>query len=133
MRITIVLGLCVSLMIVACRQPEDDLDPIVNDPPIFDLVHPPRMAAMQLESGDASVNAIVYEAQGPGPHPTVVLLHGYPGNEWNLDLAQAIRRAGWNVVFFHYRGGKRWRLYVRARSRRRREGRRNPRQPRVRD
>jgi pimeloyl-ACP methyl ester carboxylesterase len=33
-----------------------------------------------------------------------VLFHGFPGNERNLDLAQAIRRAGRNVVFFHYRG-----------------------------
>jgi len=53
---------------------------------------------------DAGSNAIVYEAQGAGPHPTVVLLHGFPGNEKNLVLAQALRRAGWNVVFFHYRG-----------------------------
>ena len=35
---------------------------------------------------------------------TVILLHGFPGNERNLDLAQAIRRSGWNAVFFHYRG-----------------------------
>ena len=35
---------------------------------------------------------------------TVVLLHGLPGNEQNLDLAQAIRRAGWNVLTLHYRG-----------------------------
>jgi pimeloyl-ACP methyl ester carboxylesterase len=27
-----------------------------------------------------------------------------PGNEKNLDLAQAIRRAGWNAVTFNYRG-----------------------------
>jgi len=33
-----------------------------------------------------------------------VLAHGLPGNEKNLDLAQAIRRAGWNVVTFNYRG-----------------------------
>jgi len=33
-----------------------------------------------------------------------VLLHGFPGNEQNLDLAQAIRRAGWNVLTLHYRG-----------------------------
>ena len=33
-----------------------------------------------------------------------ILLHGFPGNERNLDLAQALRRAGWNAVFFHYRG-----------------------------
>jgi len=31
-------------------------------------------------------------------------LHGFPGNEQNLDLAQAIRRAGWNVLTMHYRG-----------------------------
>ncbi|HMD19543.1 MAG TPA: alpha/beta fold hydrolase, partial [Alloacidobacterium sp.] len=27
-----------------------------------------------------------------------------PGNEKNLDLAQAIRRAGWDVLYFNYRG-----------------------------
>jgi hypothetical protein len=32
------------------------------------------------------------------------LLHGYPGNDTNLDLAHAIRRSGWNVLLFHYRG-----------------------------
>jgi pimeloyl-ACP methyl ester carboxylesterase len=34
----------------------------------------------------------------------VILLHGLPGNEKNLDLAQAIRRDGWNAVTFNYRG-----------------------------
>ncbi len=50
------------------------------------------------------LNALMYEAAGAGPHGTVVLLHGFPGNEKNLDLAQAIRRAGWNVLYFDYRG-----------------------------
>lgn len=50
------------------------------------------------------MNALFYLAGGPGPHPTIVLLHGRPGNEQNLDLAQAIRRAGWNVLTLHYRG-----------------------------
>ncbi len=31
-------------------------------------------------------------------------MHGFPGYEQNLDLAQAIRRAGWNVLAVHYRG-----------------------------
>jgi pimeloyl-ACP methyl ester carboxylesterase len=35
---------------------------------------------------------------------TVLLLHGLPGYEINGDLAQSIRRAGWNVLLFHYRG-----------------------------
>jgi hypothetical protein len=30
--------------------------------------------------------------------------HGLPGNEEFLDLAQAVRRAGWNTVTFNYRG-----------------------------
>ena len=28
----------------------------------------------------------------------------FPGNEKNLDLAQDIRRTGWNVLYFNYRG-----------------------------
>ena len=34
----------------------------------------------------------------------MVICHGLPGNEKNLDLAQALRRAGWNAVTFNYRG-----------------------------
>ena len=33
-----------------------------------------------------------------------MICHGWPGNEKNLDLAQAVRRAGWNAVTFNYRG-----------------------------
>ncbi len=50
------------------------------------------------------LNALAYLAEGAGPHPVVILLHGFPGNEKNLDLAQAIRRDGWDVVYFDYRG-----------------------------
>ncbi len=50
------------------------------------------------------LNALVYVAAGAGPHPVVVLLHGFPGNEKNLDLAQTLRRAGWDVLYFNYRG-----------------------------
>ena len=62
------------------------------------------MQTMQLPSHGALLNAIVYVAAGAGPHPVVILLHGFPGNEKNLDLAQAIRRAGWDVLYFDYRG-----------------------------
>lgn len=62
------------------------------------------MEAMQIPSHGAKMNALVYVAAGADPHPVVVLLHGFPGNERNLDLAQDIRRAGWDVVYFNYRG-----------------------------
>ncbi len=47
---------------------------------------------------------VFYLAAGSNPHPTAILFHGFPGFEQNLDLAQALRRAGWNVLALHYRG-----------------------------
>ena len=76
---------------------------IFTDPPA-DAAHPPRMEVLHIPSGGVEINGVAYLAGGAGPHPTVVLLHGLPGNEKNLDLAQAIRRAGWNCVTFNYRG-----------------------------
>jgi len=69
-----------------------------------DKTNPAAMQTFQLPSHGALLNAFVYVAAGVGPHPTVILLHGFPGNERNLDLAQSIRRAGWNVLYFNYRG-----------------------------
>ena len=69
-----------------------------------DAAHPARMEVLHIPSGGVAINGIAYLASGAGAHPTVVLFHGMPGNEKNLDLAQAIRRAGWNVVTFNYRG-----------------------------
>lgn len=78
-------------------------DPVVADPPA-DAAHPAGIEAFVLPSHGAGMNAVLYTASGAGPHPTLLLLHGFPGNEQNLDLAQAARRAGWNVLTFHYRG-----------------------------
>jgi pimeloyl-ACP methyl ester carboxylesterase len=47
---------------------------------------------------------LAYTTDGRGPHPTVILLHGLPGNERSLDVAQSLRRAGYNVIYFNYRG-----------------------------
>jgi uncharacterized protein len=66
--------------------------------------NPASMQSFQIPSHGALINAFVYVAAGEGPHPAVVLLHGFPGNERNLDLAQDIRRAGWDVLYFDYRG-----------------------------
>ena len=76
---------------------------VIADPPA-DSVQPAAMSAFVLPSRGSGMNAVMYTASGAGPHPTLLLLHGFPGNEQNLDLAQAARRAGWNVLTFHYRG-----------------------------
>ena len=65
---------------------------------------PAGMDTFQIPSHGSLLNALVYVAAGEGPHPAVVLLHGFPGNERNLDLAQDIRHAGWDGLVIHYRG-----------------------------
>ena len=76
---------------------------IFSDPPV-DAAHPAAMAVLHIPSHRLLINGIVYQPAGAGPHPTLVICHGLPGNEKNLDLAQAVRRAGWNAVTFNYRG-----------------------------
>lgn len=65
---------------------------------------PPSMQQMVLPSHGSNLLGVFYLAEGAEPHPTAVLFHGFPGYEQNLDLAQALRRAGWNVLAMHYRG-----------------------------
>ena len=76
---------------------------IFTDPPA-DATHPAGMVVLHIPSHGLLINGIVYTPAGAGLHPTIVICHGLPGNEKNLDLAQAVRRAGWNAVTFNYRG-----------------------------
>ena len=89
-----------ALLLAGCAATGFDpatMDPAPQDPP-------PSMEPVRLPSGGVPLNGIVYLPGGDGPRPVAILLHGLPGDERNLDLAQALRRAGWAVVFFHYRG-----------------------------
>jgi uncharacterized protein len=80
----------------------------VPNPAIADPQRDPKFPAhnqqLLIPSHNLGMNALLFAASGKGPHPTVILMHGLPGNERNLDLAQAIRRAGWDVLTFTYRG-----------------------------
>jgi pimeloyl-ACP methyl ester carboxylesterase len=73
-----------------------------------DLAWPKEFRAgfmeLQLPSSGSLLQGFMYKPNGKGPHPTLLVLHGYPGNERNLDLAQAVRAHGWNVIYFNYRG-----------------------------
>jgi len=57
-----------------------------------------------IPSGNSLLAGYIYRPNGSQKHPTLLLLHGYPGNERNLDLAQVVRAHGWNVIYFDYRG-----------------------------
>lgn len=109
MRRSIILGMAA----LAFAAPALDARPAPRPAPIPAAIytdpapnklHPARMEVLHIPSGGVEINGVAYLAAGPGPHPTLVLCHGWPGNEKNLDLAQAVRRAGWNVVTFNYRG-----------------------------
>ena len=80
-----------------------NFDPLSQDPEP-DPEYPATMAPVTIESGGEQIIGVIFEAQGKGPHPVIVLLHGFPGNEKNYDLAHAFRRGGSNVLIFHYRG-----------------------------
>ena len=98
--IFIAASLSTLLLLTACATaPEIAVDPIAVDPDF-----PPSLVELNFESHGDRLNGHAYLAEGEGPHPTVVLLHGFPGNERNLDLAQDLRSDGFNVLFFHYRG-----------------------------
>jgi acetyl esterase/lipase len=76
---------------------------IYTDPPP-DSAHPARMEVLHIPSGGVKINGVAYLASGAGVHPTFVFFHGLPGNEKNLDIAQAVRRDGWNAITVNYRG-----------------------------
>ena len=93
--------LCDSLHLPLHAQ---QLPSAITTDPGPDKTNSAAMESFQIPSHGAMLNALAYVAEGAGSHPVVLLLHGFPGNEKNLDLAQAIRRDGWDVVYFDYRG-----------------------------
>lgn len=72
--------------------------------PAQDAAHPAGMIPFALPTHGVKINAALYTAAGAGLHSVVVLFHGFPGSEQNLDIARAIQRAGWDVLTLHYRG-----------------------------
>lgn len=75
-----------------------------KDPISVDPNYKAKDAVVHIPTNGVKINGLMMLAAGKERHPTIILFHGVPGNEKNLDLAQAIRRAGWNVLTFNYRG-----------------------------
>jgi len=93
----------VVVMLSAAAFPQSVPTAIFTDPPA-DAAHPAHMTVVHIPSHGVLINGLIYHPPGAQVHPTLVICHGLPGNEKNLDLAQAVRRAGWNAVTFNYRG-----------------------------
>ena len=89
----LIASLCLASTLGAQATPKA----LYTDPP-HDAKYPARMEVLHIPSGDVRINAVALVAAGAGAHPTFVFLHGLPGNEKGHDIAQAVRRAGWNAI-----------------------------------
>lgn len=100
----LLLGLALMAPATICvAEPAATPPAVVADPPA-DAQNPAKLQQVRYPSGGVNVPGRLFLAAGAGPRPTVLLLHGFPGTELNLDLARAMQRAGWNVLAIHYRG-----------------------------
>lgn len=100
----IFLALCALMFAAAAPAYAERVPRAVIADPAPDPAHPARLDVLHIPSAGLEINGIAFVASGAAPHPAFVLFHGLPGNEKNLDLAQAVRRAGWTVVTINYRG-----------------------------
>lgn len=78
-------------------------NPYSTDPP-QDREPAASTVPFNIASAGEALLGVLLLPSGPGPHPIVVLLHGFPGNERNYDIAQGLRRAGYAAMVFSYRG-----------------------------
>ena len=92
-----------SLLFVSTNAFAQSESVILNDIK-WDMTSPASSTELFIPSGNSQIAGLIYNANGLQKHPTLLLLHGYPGNERNLDIAQVVRSRGWNVIYFDYRG-----------------------------
>jgi pimeloyl-ACP methyl ester carboxylesterase len=72
--------------------------------PAPDAKNPASLVNIAIPSHGEQLIGQILLPSGPGPHPLLILYHGFPGYELSLDVGHAARRQGWAVVAFHYRG-----------------------------
>ncbi len=98
------LRLAGILLILSWTAPAQQMPSAITSDPAPDKEYPAGVEAPDIMNHGSRLNTVLFLASGSQAHATVLLLHGFPGNEKNLDLAYTLRRAGWNVLFPNYRG-----------------------------
>ena len=79
LRLMIAVFLCVGLSVSASGA---GYDPVSMDPPDPDPAYPPVFHELLIPSHDLMLSGFMLGANGKGPHPTVLLLHGYCLRVW---------------------------------------------------
>ena len=104
MKKTLAIFLTTFIFFISINVYAQSSDSIVLRDISWDKDAPAGSSELFIPSGNSMIAGFIYKANGAQKHPTLILLHGYPGNERNLDLAQVVRAHGWNVIYFDYRG-----------------------------
>jgi pimeloyl-ACP methyl ester carboxylesterase len=97
-------ALATICILLACGALNAQQPRVIANDPAPDPKAPTRNVEAVMSSRGERLMGTFLLAAGTQPHETVILLHGFPGYEQNMDLAQALRRDGWNVLAMHYRG-----------------------------
>jgi dienelactone hydrolase len=103
MRSTFVAGALLAAVAVS-PGPVSAEDQFIGADAPTDQANPASLVEVTVPSHGVQLLGALYTAAGAGPHPTAIIYHGFPGYEQNLDLAQVLRRFGYNVLAVHYRG-----------------------------
>ena len=97
-------NLFIALILFISSNASAQSDSVVLKDITWDKDSPAGSTELFIPSSNNLLAGLIYRANGVQKHPTLLLLHGYPGNERNLDIAQVVRAHGWNVIYFDYRG-----------------------------
>lgn len=92
------------LLLASIATHAQTADSIILKDIAWDKSSPAGQIELTIPSENSKLAGFIYSANGAQKHPTLLMLHGFPGNERNLDLAQVVRAHGWNVIYFDYRG-----------------------------
>jgi len=64
---------------------------------------PSNPASITIERDGVLLKGKFHATQGTGPFPTVILLHGFPGNQTDvMGLGALLSTEGFNVLIFNY-------------------------------
>ncbi len=90
--------------VVASPAGQPVYDPITQDDVVVDPAYPPKTVDVSFQSAGLGLFGSVFCAQGKGPHPTLLYARGFPDQLASGDILRVLRRAGYNVMSFYYRG-----------------------------
>jgi len=81
-----------------------EFNPVTEDLSDDNLNYPQKIEPVIIKSENQKLLGTFFRAAGKEKKPLAIILHGFPGNENNFDIAHAVSRSGRNAVVFHYRG-----------------------------